>query len=103
MDYSNEARSTHDCPHVDADGCDAVHKWFGLSYAPYLTLPRSVLQSMPGEWQKRMVALLRELQIRCSEAGIECPETEVQIRSEAGRVLPNPLDYRHGQRDVFKK
>jgi hypothetical protein len=40
---------------------DHVHLWFGLTYASYLTLPRSVLQSMPDEWQERFVAMLREL------------------------------------------
>lgn len=40
---------------------DAVHTWFGLSYSNYAVLPRTLLQSMPDEWQKRFVALLEEL------------------------------------------
>ena len=38
-----------------------VHGWFELSYANYLTIPRSLMQSMPVEWQQRMVACLEEL------------------------------------------
>ena len=57
---------------------------------------------MPGEWQKKMVVLLEEMRLKCNQFGIECPETEVRIRNEAGRALPNPLDYQNGQRDVFK-
>ncbi len=38
-----------------------VHAWFGLSYAHYLTVPRSIMQAMPREWQERMVALMKEL------------------------------------------
>ncbi len=40
---------------------DAVHRWFGLSYANYLVLPRTLLQSMPAEWQRRFVGCLEEL------------------------------------------
>lgn len=37
---------------------DAIHTWFGLSYANYLVLPRTLLQSMPDAWQERLVELL---------------------------------------------
>jgi hypothetical protein len=39
----------------------AVHAHFGLSYANYLVLPRTLMQSMPVGWQERMVAVLDEL------------------------------------------
>lgn len=38
-----------------------IHTHFGLSYANYLTLPRTLLQSMPIGWQERFVACLDEL------------------------------------------
>jgi predicted DNA-binding protein len=38
-----------------------IHEHFGLSYCNYLVLPRTLLQSMPTEWQERMVACLEEL------------------------------------------
>lgn len=40
---------------------EAIHTYFGLSYANYLVLPRTVLQSMPDEWQGRFVKLLNEI------------------------------------------
>jgi hypothetical protein len=40
---------------------DPVDAWFGLSYAQYLTVPRSILQEMSLEWQDKFVALLEEL------------------------------------------
>lgn len=40
---------------------EPVHGWFELTYAQYLTVPRSVLQSMPKSWQCRFVACLEEL------------------------------------------
>jgi len=39
-----------------------IHEWFSLSYCNYLVLPRTLLQSMPTEWQERMVACLNEMQ-----------------------------------------
>ena len=38
-----------------------IHDWFELSYASFLTIPRLVMQSMPVAWQRRMVALLEDL------------------------------------------
>ena len=37
---------------------EAVHGWFGLSYANYAVLPRTLLQSMPEDWQCQFVALM---------------------------------------------
>jgi hypothetical protein len=39
---------------------DHVHTWFGLSYSNYAVLPRTLLQSMPDEWQARFVELMDE-------------------------------------------
>jgi len=39
-----------------------IHTSFGLSYANYLVLPRTLLQSMPEEWQHRFVSMVDELQ-----------------------------------------
>jgi len=60
--------------HVDAIGrlvaayCGAgdeprrdIHTHFGLSYANYLVLPRTLLQSMPDEWQHQFVGLLEQM------------------------------------------
>jgi hypothetical protein len=40
---------------------EAVHAWFELTYAQYLTIPRSILEAMPDEWQARFVQCLNEL------------------------------------------
>lgn len=39
-----------------------IHTFFGLSYANYLVLPRSVMQAMPTGWQRQMVHLLERVQ-----------------------------------------
>lgn len=38
-----------------------IHLWFELSYAQYLTIPRSILEAMPEDWQHKMTNLLVEL------------------------------------------
>ena len=40
---------------------ESIHGYFGLSYANYLVLPRTVLQSMPDEWQEQFVVLLEQV------------------------------------------
>jgi hypothetical protein len=46
---------------VDPLDDEAIHGWFGLTYANYLVLHRTILQSMPRSWQREFVALLEEL------------------------------------------
>lgn len=38
-----------------------IHTWFGLTYSNHQVLPRTLMQSMPVEWQTRMVACMEEL------------------------------------------
>lgn len=40
---------------------EPIHNEFELSYAQYLVVPRSALQSMPAGWQARFVEMMREL------------------------------------------
>lgn len=43
---------------------DFIHNSFGLTYASYLVVPRSILQSMPGGWQQKLIALMNEMNSR---------------------------------------
>jgi hypothetical protein len=38
-----------------------IHQYFGLSYSSYLVLSRTLLQSMPEEWQIKFVEMMGEL------------------------------------------
>ena len=79
---------------------EAVHTWFELSYAQYLTVPRSILEAMPDEWQERFVACLEELDEtfdwRPREGRYWC-----RLRDGSGRFADDPLmeyrrpNYRH--------
>lgn len=41
-------------------GHEKLHAVFGLSYAKWLNLPRSLMYAMPDSWQDRMAELLDE-------------------------------------------
>jgi hypothetical protein len=52
-----------------------VHGWFGLTYANFLVIHRAMLQSMPLEWQRRLVDLLEDLY--AAYADLKIPDFEV--------------------------
>lgn len=86
-----------------------VHHWFELTYAQYLTVPRSILQSMPYEWQYKFVELLNELdstfdwrpEESCYRVQL-CQEVETEQHETAwgwGDAIEDPLmNYRHPNR-----
>lgn len=72
-----------------------VHGAFDLSYANYLVVPRSILESMPHEWQQDFIALMDELHERLK--GWE-PDRGyvVQVRGHHGRFVGDRFSqYRH--------
>lgn len=64
-----------------------IHTWFGLTYANHLVIPRSLLQSMPDEWQHQFVALLE--QYGDAFGHIDLPQYEVKAGTW---VLAEELD-----------
>lgn len=50
-----------------------VHGWFELTYSSYQVLPRVLMQSMPLDWQRRMVACLEEM--RAAFEHVEKPDS----------------------------
>lgn len=81
-----------------SDMDEPIHLWFELSYAQYLTVPRSALQSMPVEWQRRFVACLKELDRSIDwRPRVGC--YWVRLKDDAGRFMRDPLmDYDRGRR-----
>lgn len=86
----------------DKDFCDSdIHSWFSLTYASYLTIPRSILQSMPAKWQHEFVGLLEE--VGELYGGYDMGYM-VQRRNAKGRFVSDPLrDYERGRRKVEPK
>lgn len=73
-----------------------IHDYFELTYAQYLAIPRSVLQSMPDEWQDKFVRLLEELDETFDWRRSGC---YVNFRNRSGRWMRDQLgDYQRGRR-----
>lgn len=73
-----------------------VSLWFELTYASYLTIPRSILEDMPDEWQQRFYLLFAELNERYTSWPPSGQHYEVRLRNERGRYCSDALQaYRH--------
>jgi hypothetical protein len=75
-----------------------VHEWFGLSYSSYIVLHRALMQSMPIEWQERMVACVRELQEAYEHVALHS-EYCVTPRKNGKYVKETLPHYRRGRVD----
>ena len=81
-----------------AESEEPIHNWFELTYANYLAIPRSVLQSMPDEWQKKFVLLMDELD---ETIDWRRPGIRVTLHDERGRFVRDELvDYERGRRRI---
>lgn len=88
-------------PEADPIVCDGpIHEFFGLSYASYLVLPRTFLQSMPPDWQSRLIDLLNEAEGRLGsypEEGVY----QVYLVDDKGHRIHDPLEeYARGRRRI---
>ena len=84
---------------------DPIHAWFGLTYASYLVLPRSVLQSLPTPLQQQLVDALNAITEHLWPASVPPYGTyTVRLRDSHGRFMRDPLrDYERGRRVVTKE
>lgn len=73
-----------------AEEHEAIHVWFELTYANYLVLPRSVLQSMPDEWQQRFVGALREMEDAFGH--LDWPSYRVQVLARKPEMFQPYVD-----------
>lgn len=75
------------------DGRD-IHTSFGLSYANYLVLPRTLLQSMPIGWQHRFVALVDELHEAFAHVEqADCYEVTAGVETAIEELRPDELAF----------
>lgn len=83
---------------------EPIHLFFSLSYAQYLTIPRTVLQSMPREWQERFVKCLVELDHAIDWRPEDFTYWVKLKRESDGRLISaehDPLcDYERGRRQL---
>jgi hypothetical protein len=75
---------------------DPVHHWFELSYANYVALPRTVLQSMPDELQQQFVDFMDKLDEFCDWRR---DGQFITYRDQDGKFITDELnDYQRGRR-----
>lgn len=70
---------------------EPIHLWFGLTYANYMALPRSVLQSMPREWQQAFCDLLEDLDDAFGY--LDWPKYRVSAVNNQGRFIRDPIPH----------
>jgi len=76
-------------------------KWFGLSYASWLTIPRVLLHEMPLDWQNKMTKLLEEYDDVFSNT--PSLDTFVNLKKDGKFVkMPDWIDYRHPRQDLIE-
>lgn len=82
---------------------EPIHLWFNLTYANYLCLPRSVLQSMPQEWQARFCEMLGELDDAFGH--LEWPSYRVSaVDKSNGQFISDPIPhYNRGRTKLTPK
>ncbi len=62
-----------------------IHTYFGLSYSNYLVLHRSLLQSMPEQWQHQFTALMAEYESAFEHVEkADCYEVTAAVECEYG-------------------
>lgn len=81
-------------PSIFDDDPEPIHLWFNLTYSSYLVLHRTMLQSMPQEWQARFVRCLGELE---DALGHHAPDDDFKVELESG-ATDDLADYERGRR-----
>lgn len=83
------------------DDLKDIHTWFNLTYANYLVLHRSLLQSMPEQWQHQFVTLLEELD-QAFNSVKQAAKYDVRCRDSNGRYITDPVPhYNRGRTRVI--
>jgi len=93
--YAADDYSFDNIPELQPVSSRMEHFW-GLSYAQYLTVPRSAIQNMPRRWQDQLAHLMEEMDAtldwRPKESRYYC-----FLKDSKGRYARDPLaEYRHG-------
>jgi len=82
---------------------EPIHGWFELSYSSYFAMQRTVLQSMPADWQRLFVELLEAIERTLDLTGVP-DRFRVQAVDERGKSIRDPFrDYERGRRRIPRK
>jgi len=84
-------------------GYDRLWRWFGFSYASWLTMPRIMMHEMPDEWQDKMAALLEEWDNTWDSSDMPSPSVSARQNGKFTKWPEWLLRYRHPDRSEIKK
>ena len=84
-------------------GYDRLWDWFSLSYASFLTLPRSMMHEMPEEWQWKMAALLEEWDNTWDSQALPEPSVTAKKDDKFTKWPDWLLNYRRPNREEINK
>lgn len=83
------------------DSHEPIHLMFGLTYSNYLVLHRTLMQSMPVDWQRRFVRVHLELERAFDHLEGMPSYYVVTPRSDNGRFMRDPVPhYNRGRAHV---
>lgn len=77
--------------------------WFGLSYASFLVLPKSLMHEMPDEWQEKMADLLEEYDQTFDTSDV-CHSVSVVAKNKDRKFMKIPewlLNYRRPNKEAL--
>lgn len=84
---------------LEPSGYDDLWSWFGMSYSSWLTLPRSLMHSMPDDWQKQMAGLLDQWDAAWNTAHLPAPYVSAREGAKFTRWPEWLLNYRRPAQD----
>ena len=82
---------------------ESIHEYFCLSYDNFIVLHRSILQSMPVKWQRRMVRLLEQADKAVRDSEIKTASSySLVAKDEHGHEISDPVPhYERGRTRLF--
>lgn len=97
--WDRRAQSPAGVDGLEASGYDDLWLWFGASHSAWLTLPRSLMHSMPDDWQKQMAGLLDQWDAAWNTAHLPAPYVSARDGAKFTRWPEWLLNYRHPAKD----
>lgn len=84
-------------------GYERLWRWFGLSRASWLTMPRVLMHQMPDDWQERMAKLCEEWDETWDSSEMPNPIVNAQIDGKFAKWPKWLLNYRHPDKEQIGK
>lgn len=105
LDIINKALCGKPTPVIDGE--EPIHDWFGLTYASYVVMPRTVLQSCSVETQRKLIEAFEAVaEEELKGTGHNWPygdDIHITLKDERGRFKKDPLgNYERGRRRLWR-